>query len=79
MRLARPVYETLPLLYVAIGAVGFVLAYLDTSSRRAMLAFVIGLLAEIAALTVFLRRQDCRALRKEYSGESIDFPSTLQS
>jgi hypothetical protein len=79
MRLARPVYETLPLLYVAIGAVGFLLAYLDTSSRRTMLAFVIGLLAEIAALTVFLRRQDCRALRKEYSGETIDFPSTLES
>jgi hypothetical protein len=79
MRLARPVYETLPLLYVAIGAAAFVIAYLDTSSRRAMFASVIGLLAQVAALTVFLRRQDYRAQRREYSGETIDFPSTLKS
>jgi hypothetical protein len=35
------------------------------------------LIAEIAALTVFLRRQDYRALSREYSGEIIDLPSRL--
>ena len=77
MRLARPVYESLPLLYVAIGALAFLLAYLDPVSPRVLVAFGIGVLAQIAALTVFLRRHDCRALRREYPGEAIDWPSSL--
>jgi hypothetical protein len=35
------------------------------------------MVAEIAALTVFLRRRDYRALRREYSGETIELPSRL--
>ena len=77
MRLSRPVYELLPLVYVAIGACGFVLAYFDPSRGRSIVAFGIGLLAGIAALTVFLHRQDHRALSREYTGETIDFPSSL--
>jgi len=77
MRLSRPVYELLPLVYVAIGACGFVLAYLDPARGRSIAAFCIGLLAGVAALTVFLHRQDHRALSREYSGETIDFPSSL--
>ena len=34
-------------------------------------------MAETAALTLFLRRQDYRELSREYSGETIDLPSTL--
>jgi hypothetical protein len=35
--------------------------------------------AETAALTLFLRRQDCRELSREYTGETIDLPSNLNS
>jgi uncharacterized protein (DUF58 family) len=77
MRLSRPVYELLPLIYVAIGACGFALAYFDPARGRSLLAFGIGLLAGVAALTVFLHRQDHRALSREYTGETIDFPSSL--
>jgi len=77
MRLARPVYESMPLIYAAIGGLGILLAYLDPQGPRAVIAMVIGVIAEIAALTVFLRRQDYRALSREYSGESIEFPSRL--
>ncbi|MGP8167042.1 MAG: hypothetical protein ACLQAR_16090 [Steroidobacteraceae bacterium] len=77
MRLPRPVYESLPLIYAAIGVLGIVLAYIDPSVPRSVTSFAIGLLAQIAALTVFLRRQDYRALSREYSGETIDLPSTL--
>ena len=73
MRLSRPVYETVPLLYLAIGAMAFLVAFLDPVSRRASIAFVIGMLALIAALTVFLRRQDYRARSREYSSESFNF------
>ncbi len=78
MRLARPVYESLPYLYMAIGGLAIVVFYLDPAGPRAAVAFVIGVLVETAALTVLLRRQDCRALSREYSGEIIELPSTLR-
>ncbi|HEY3655945.1 MAG TPA: hypothetical protein VGL34_13350 [Steroidobacteraceae bacterium] len=74
MRLARPVYESMPLIYAAIGGLAVLLSYLDPEGPRTVIALVIGLVAEIAALTVFLRRRDYRALRREYSGETIDLP-----
>lgn len=78
MRLSRPVYETLPLIYVAIAAVAWLIAYLDPEDRRSGAAFAIGMVAAIAALTVFLRRQDYRAQSREYTGETIELPSTLR-
>jgi hypothetical protein len=77
MRLARPLYEGLPLIYMAIGGVAIVLFYLNPPGFAGKAAFLIGIFAQIAALTLFLRRQDCRALSREYSGETIDFPSNL--
>ena len=77
MRLARPVYESLPYIYGTIGALAIFLFYLDPVGVHAVIAFVIGFLAETAALTLFLRRQDYRALSREYSGETIDLPSSL--
>lgn len=78
MRLARPVYESLPYVYMAIGGLAIFLFYVDSIGPRAVAAFVIGVVVETAALTLLLRRQDYRELSREYSGETIDFPSTLQ-
>jgi hypothetical protein len=78
MRLARPLYESLPLLYAAIGASGVSIAYLDPERTRSIIAFGIGIVAAVAALTVFLHRQDYRALSREYSGEAIDLPSKVE-
>jgi len=77
MRLTRPVYESLPYVYMAIGALAIFVFYLDPVGVRGVIAFVIGLVAETAALMLLLRRQDYRALSREYSGETIDFPSSL--
>jgi hypothetical protein len=78
MRLAHPVYEGLPLIYMSIGSLAILVAYLDPEGPRSVIAFAIGVIAEIAALTVFLRRQDYRELSREYSGETINLPSTLR-
>jgi hypothetical protein len=78
MRLARPVYESLPFIYVAIGGAAIFLFYLNPIGYAGKAAFLIGLLAETAALTLFLRRQDYRALSREYSGEIIELPSNLK-
>jgi len=77
MRLARPVYEGLPYFYMAIGGLAIFLFYLDPVGLRAVIAFAIGVLAETAALTLLLRRQDFRELSREYTGETIDLPSSL--
>jgi hypothetical protein len=67
----------MPLVYAAIGGVAILIAYLDPEEPQTLVAMAIGVLAEIAALTVFLRRQDYRALSREYSGETIELPSRL--
>jgi hypothetical protein len=72
MRLSRPVYESLPLVYMAIGVLGFAVFYLDPPGAGGKIAFVIGMCAEIAALTLFLRRMDYRALSREYSRSIIE-------
>jgi hypothetical protein len=77
MRLSRPVYESLPYVYMAIGALAIFVFYLDHEGLRGAVAFAIGLIAETAALMLVLRRQDYRALSREYSGETIDLPSSL--
>ena len=78
MRLSRPVYETLPLFYAAIAAIAWLIAYLDGGGARSIISFGIGIAAANAALTVFLHRHDCRALKRQYNGETIELPSTLQ-
>jgi hypothetical protein len=78
MRLAQPVYESLPYIYMAIGGLAIFVFYLDPAGLRGLIAFTIAFVAETAALTLLLRRQNYRALSREYSGETIDFPSTLR-
>ena len=77
MRLARPVYESLPYVYMAMGALAIFIFYLDPVGARAVAAFVIGVIVATAGLTLMWRRQDYRALSREYSGETIELPSTL--
>ena len=74
MRLARPIYESMPLLYAGIGGVAMLVAYIDPEGPRTVFAFIMGLIAQIAALTVFLHRQDYRALRREYPVQTIEPP-----
>jgi hypothetical protein len=78
MRLARPVYESLPYVYMAIGALAIFVFYLDPVGVRAVAAFTIGVILATAGLTLLLRRQDYRELSREYSGETIELPSTLR-
>ena len=77
MRLARPVYESLPIVYMLIGGLAILLFYINPLGFAGKAAFLIGILAETAALTLFLRRQDYRELSREYNGETIELPSNL--
>jgi hypothetical protein len=77
MRLARPVYASLPIIYMLIGGFAMFLSYLDPLGFGGKAAFLIGLLLEVAALTVFLRRKDERELSRKYSGATIERPPGL--
>jgi hypothetical protein len=77
MRLARPVYESLPLIYLLIGGLAIFLFYINPPGFAGKAAFIIGLFALTAGVTLFLRRQDYRELSREYKGETIDLPSNL--
>jgi len=69
MRLSRPVYESLPLVYMVVGALGISVCYLDPPGFGGEFAFLIGVCLEIAALTLLLRRMDYRASSREYFRE----------
>jgi hypothetical protein len=74
MRLARPVYESLPYAYIGVGWFAMLLSYFNAGNSAGVVAFGLGLLAQIAGLTLYLHRQDCRSLRSEYSREIIEEP-----
>ncbi len=79
MRLAGPLYESLPYIYAAIGACAFGVSYLDAQDVRAAATFTVGIAAEVAALTLYLRRRGYREMRREYSGGELAPPAAADS
>ena len=75
MRLTRPLYECLPLIYAAVGACAIFLSYVDQPGARAVATLMIGLAALVAALTLYLRRRGYREMRREYSGGDLVAPA----
>lgn len=74
MRLARPVYESLPYAYVGLGWLALLVSYLNAGTSGGVVAFVLGLVAQVAGLTIYLHRQDCRSRRSQYPCETIEEP-----
>jgi len=66
LRLARPVYESLPWVYVALGLAGLAGSYLSTSKALSVTVGSLGFLGVLAGIVVLLRRRDYRQLRSEY-------------
>jgi hypothetical protein len=69
MRVARPVYESLPYAYIAIGlaAVAASFAWRVADWSGFMAAF--GLVAIVGGLVLALRRRDYRIQKRHYGGE----------
>ena len=66
MRLSKPVYESLPWLYLLGGALGLGAGYRLHTGAPATLVSLAGLAAIISGIAVWLRRRDYRATRDEY-------------
>jgi len=65
-RLSRPVYEGLPWMYVAGGAIALFVSYMCPYTALAHAIGLLGLLGVLAGIVVLLRRRDYRAMRSEY-------------
>jgi hypothetical protein len=65
-RLSRPLYEGLPWIYVAGGAVALVISYVSPYRLLGVAIGVLGFLGVLGGFVVLLRRRDYRAMRSQY-------------
>lgn len=65
-RLARPLYEGLPWLYMAAGLVALTLSYRETWPRLTVPLGLAGLVALLGGSVIWLRRRGYRRLRARY-------------
>jgi hypothetical protein len=65
-RLAKPVYESLPVVYLLGGALLLVLSYRYSASWWSGLCAAAGLLALVGGLAVWMHRRDYRATSPTY-------------
>ncbi len=71
MRLPQPLYEALPWLYLALGAVALAFWWLSPPGWWVSLLATAGILACVGGLTLVLRRRDYRDQQRRY-GRSLD-------
>ena len=67
----RPLYEALPYVYIAAGAVAVAAAFLMDDAPHGLL-MLLGGLGLTFGLVVWMRRRDYRATRDEYDTDSLD-------
>jgi hypothetical protein len=80
MRIANPLYESLPALYVLVGGLLLFGSYRLHSGAVSMLLLIAGVLGLIGGVAVWLRRRDFRAANAEYwhQAEGDDEDKTLR-
>jgi hypothetical protein len=66
LQLSKPLYESLPWLYLLGGALLIGISHQLHSGVLSMLLLVAGVLALIGGAAIWLRRRDFRATRAEY-------------
>ncbi len=71
MRIARPLYESLPYVYMLTGAVAIATSFLWREPGWSELTAGLGLLVIVAGLMLALRRRDYRIQKRHY-GSAFD-------
>ncbi|HEX7113589.1 MAG TPA: hypothetical protein VF193_00505 [Steroidobacter sp.] len=72
MWLARPIYESLPYLYILVGVALLGAAFLIGQGFWPSVLLGVGALSVLGGLVVWLRRRDYRTRQAEYSNPTLD-------
>ncbi len=67
LRLARPLYESLPWLYMAGGLAALVASYREVWPRASVFLGLVGTIVLLAGAVVLLRRREYRRMRTRYT------------
>jgi len=68
LRFSKPVYESLPWIYLGCGVLAMAAGYRLRTGAAASLVSLSGLVGIIAGVAVWLRRRDARARDGRYGG-----------
>jgi hypothetical protein len=68
MRLSRPVYESLPYVYMGLGAGALVFSYYWRVPVWSDVVVGVGLLSLVCGLVLVLKRRDYRIQQRRYGG-----------
>ncbi len=66
-RLARPLYESLPWLYMVLGLAALVASYREMWPRASVALGLAGIVLLLAGVVVWLRRREYRRMRTRYA------------
>jgi Flp pilus assembly protein TadB len=72
MRVARPLYESLPYAYMAIGAAAVVASFAWRVADGSAILAVFGVASIVGGLVLVLRRRDYRIQKRHYGTEFED-------
>ncbi|MGH8244237.1 MAG: LPXTG cell wall anchor domain-containing protein [Steroidobacteraceae bacterium] len=69
MRVSRPLYESLPYAYIAIGVAAVLASFAWRLADWSGLLALFGLIAIVGGLVLVLRRRDYRIQKRHYGGD----------
>ncbi len=69
MRISRPLYESLPYVYIAIGLIAFGASFAWRVADWSGVLAAFGLVAILGGLVLALRRRDYRIQKRHYGSE----------
>jgi hypothetical protein len=72
VRISRPLYESLPYVYIAIGAAAVGASFAWRVAEWSVILAAFGLLALVAGLVLALRRRDYRIQKRHYGADLED-------
>jgi hypothetical protein len=72
MWLARPIYESLPYVYMLVGIVLLTAAWFIDVETLPSIMMVVGALSLMGGLVLWLRRRDYRTRQAEYNSRSLE-------